>query len=453
MRVVTSFVVVVVCVALCRPTLGDLPSEMQAAAGPLEAAVAEVTPLMVDGRAAEANARLLAVFPEKTRTAAQSLLLGNVLYLQDPEVSYALHKAAAAALPGEPDVQLEWALEQHRAGQWAGALAAYDKVVAAQPGYGPLQGMRAECLIRTGQVKAAAEAWAKSERGGGSIETLESWVCEVHMHEVPDRDRAGLFAKAKGGDAAAAVSLVALDCAFRRDWWNDGPRSDYLARDLTLIGATKFADSDAIRAATCAVACGELLAREDGGGDAAAILKPAGFLLDAKHTLPADGRLLSVMLASAESTHALTNAQAREQLGPAVLARARATKDAATFNVAAHLYLGTDQLAAIDQEGWDATGDVRFAASRIAGLRETGQLVPNDSRLARAVKQFPDDATIAGLAVAGAANPQAALVAAIKAEFTHFSNAGGFVGGRPSAIPVRVYFRQLAKVMGVPAGR
>ena len=434
---------------LARPAAADLQSDLLAAAGPLQAAVADAGPLVADGRAPEVNAKLLAVFPEPTRTPAQALVLGDMLFHQNPAASYALHRQAALGLPAEPDPQLEWALEQHRAGQWSAAAASYAKYTAAHPRFGPAWGMAAECLLRTGHDREAVAAWAKSEAGEGSLETLESWVCDVHTHDAPDLDRAALVTKVRAGDAAAAVSLVALDCDLPRDWWNAGPDVEFLDRDLAVLKATRFADPAPVIAAECAARCGRIVA--NGRGDAAGVLARAGFLLDPKATLPPDGRLLSTMLAAVETTHALTAERARDRFGPAVLARATATRDAATYNAAAHLYVGTPRLADIDQQAWDATGDARFAASRLVGLDAAGKLSgPDDPLLVRAAKQFPDDAVIARLVLVQAHKAgrplRPALVAAILAEYTHFAPGRSLLGaGRPSAAALRGYFALLAQ--------
>src|SRR5947209_1709201 len=124
--------------------------------------------------------------------------------------------------------------------------------------------MAAECLIRTGKTREAAEAWQKSEQGHGSVEQFESWVCEVHTHAFPDRDRANFIAKAKAGDIDATEKLVALDCNLEIDWWNSGPDAAYLQKDLEILKAATFADQDRLRAITCAARCGLIEATDDG---------------------------------------------------------------------------------------------------------------------------------------------------------------------------------------------
>jgi tetratricopeptide (TPR) repeat protein len=391
----------------------------------------------------------LSAFPEKTRTPAQTFLLGNILFEQDAKASYALHKKAAADLPNESQVLFEWAIEQHRAGEYASAAASYAEFIKANPKHAPAMGLAAETLIRTGKTREAVDMWLASEKATeGTLEDLESLVCDVNSHLFPDRDRAALIAKVKTGDIAAAEQLIALDCRFERDWWNHGPRIKYLEHDLKMLQQTIPNTDPHLEELLCAGEC-ELVNQKE-GGDVAAVLRKYGFLLDDKSRLPKSSRALSVILGTAFYSHAISKKQAREKWGQTILEQAKASKDPEMFNVAANLFVGTDQLADIDQAGWDATGDVRFAASLMVGLMGKEKLSLEDPLLMKASKQFPEDAEIAGIVLALTAKAgkpvQSALINAIKAEYTHFSL--GHVGvdfPRPRAETLAAYFKMLDK--------
>lgn len=441
-----SIVLLVLCFSL--RARADLQSEMVESAGKLQPILQNSAAQLAEGKVEEIDQQILATFPEKSRTPAQALILGNVLYKQDPRISYALHKQAAEKLPDEPMAQLEWAMEQHRAGEYAGAIESYEKFLKVQPQFAPALGMVAECYIRTGKIREAADAWMRSESGNGSIEELESWVCEVHTHAQPDQERAGYYTKAQADDIAAAEKLVALDCNFPVDWWNDGPRREYLSKDLEVLKAAKFKDSSRLAAVICAARCGELIVDE--GGNAKELLRSGGFFFDDHATLPDNGKLLSTMLAAALSGNAITKEQARDQFGQRILDKAKATGDPDLFNAAANLYVGTDRLAEIDQLGWDATGQARFAASLLVGLMAHDKLKLDDPRLIKASAQFPENSEIAKIVVAlthQEGKPmEPVLVNAIKAEYSHFS-ASGMLNTRPRADSLRGYFAELSKVM------
>jgi hypothetical protein len=73
-------------------------------------------------------------------------------------------------------------------------------------------------------------------------------------------------------------------------------------------------------------------------------------------------------------------------------------------------------------------------------------LKPGDPLLERALREFPDNSFVVGMALSLKDVPdEKLLVQAIQAEYRHFSIAGLFP--RPSARPLRSYFQKLAKTM------
>ena len=111
----------------------DFEEDFQKSTKTLNGLIPEYGERMEAGDMAGATSKLLAAFPENTRTPADSFLLGNVFFETDWKQSYALHQAAAKALPDNDNVQWEWALEQHRAGEYAGALATYEAYSKVKP--------------------------------------------------------------------------------------------------------------------------------------------------------------------------------------------------------------------------------------------------------------------------------------------------------------------------------
>ena len=102
--------------------------------------------------------------------------------------------------------------------------------------------------------------------------------------------------------------------------------------------------------------------------DASDVLHKHGFLLGDRGALPRRGTILSIMLGAAESTKAVTVEEARTKWGEAILEAAQTRRDAEMFNVAAHLYIGTDKLAEIERQGWEATGDGAARRDSCLGL-------------------------------------------------------------------------------------
>jgi tetratricopeptide (TPR) repeat protein len=432
------------CALLAAGTLGaeDFEEQLKAASAAVEPRLDGLEQRLMDGEFTAANEQLLAVFPKETRTPAQCMLLGNMLYGMDAKLSYALHHEAATKLPDEPDVLLEWAMEQHRAGEFEGALAAYDAFSRSSPDYAPVHGLAADCLVRLGRAKDAAERWRLSERArSGSLENFETLVCEIYKDPTLIQRRADLVAKARKGDVDAATRLIALDGKYERDWWNDGPERGYLKRDLALLD-TLPADPR-LRPARCVIDL--LLPEEAKAEETRATLLRHGYLLDAARTVPEDPALLSLMLGTAISSGALGEDEARQELGGKLLSAAKDSRDAALWNAVAFLYSGKPASGDIEKRGWEATGDARFAAGYLAYLAGKDALAPADPIMAKALAQFPEDSRVVSLAMGATPRPdEADLVRAIKAEYRHFSPSG--LVARASAKPLRRYFQQLGEI-------
>jgi tetratricopeptide (TPR) repeat protein len=397
-----------------------------------------------EGKLAQANQQLLATFPKDQRTPAETLAMANMLYGMDAQSSYALHKEVAQQLPGEPLAVLEWAMEQHRAGDYAGALECYNKYSKAHPQFAPVHGLAADCLIHAGKTREAVTRWQESEKAReGSLETLESLVCEVYRDPTLERRRADLFGKAQQGDVDAAVRLVALDGKYERDWWNNGPNRANLEQDLRLLQA--LATNLRIKAALCA---GECMLKEDARAkDVEAILKRYGYLVDPQRTLPSDAIILSLMLGATVDVGVLNPSEARERFGDVLRDRARTSKDADLHNVVAYLYVNTESMAEIEKQAWEATDDPRFAAGYLTERLKHKSLTSDDPLLAKAIQQFPEDSWILLAAVAVSGSPSEDLVVrAIKAEYRHFSSGPGLIL-RPSARPLRAYFAALGRML------
>lgn len=430
----------------------DFRADMSAANAALAPVMKKAEKLVAAGKLDEGDDLVLATFPEATRTPAQALMLGNVLYGFDPVRSYALHKQAALALPNESAAQFEWAMEQHRAGEFTGALESYAAMSKGEPDYAPAYGLAADCLMHLGKIEDAVAMWKKSEAAqGGTLEQFETLVCEVKTRSSPQRRRADLLAKATAGDAEAAIALVFHDCNFERDWWNGGVFAKYLEHDLGILRHARMEEGAKRKEALCAGECA-LLAEKGpkSTGLVVAALRASGFLVDDAHSLPTDGRMLSVMLNAALTSGAITREDARTRWLDAIVAAAKERKDPELFYVAAHIALESDALAPIDREGWESTGDARFGASWLAGRAAKKELTLDDPVLAQVVARYPDNAVAAGLVaqltVAAGKPPTQALINAIKAEYARFSPASGPspLVARPGAALLQSYFHMLA---------
>ncbi len=431
------------------PRSEPFDAEVAAAGKELAAVLHQAEAKVIDGDVDAANDLLAEHFPEATRTDAQRFVLANLTFGLDPERSYALHKRVATTRPDDPSVQLEWAMEQHRAKQYAGALAAYRRHLQVQPENALAYGLAAECAIRLGDPRQAAVLWLKSERAKqGTLESLESFVCEINGGFHPDLARQGLLRKVRARNETAASELLLLDSNWRKDWWNAEPSRSRLQKDTALVRQLFASPGQRLRETECLADCLLL-------GDAASaamkqqIIAKGGYVFDAQRTLPQDGRVLSPFLSVAAQSE--QRAALRTTFGSRVRAQARERKDAEMYNAAAFLYLNTAELPTIDQEGWDVTHDPRFAVSRLVGMKD---LRVDSPLVRRALAEFPNDSELTHLVVQLAAREKQPLepflIAGIKAEYTKLSSTRpGVDFPRPSAYVLRGYFLELARLEGL----
>jgi tetratricopeptide (TPR) repeat protein len=447
--------------AVARGEAADFADGMKRTAKAIEAAWPACDDLVTGGDPAAATAKLLALFPEARRTAAESFMLGNVLFEIDRKQSYALHQAAARAEPKNTDVVWEWAMEQHRAGEYEAALASYREVSKARPGWAGSYALQADCLLRLDRVDEALAAWRKSEEApDGSIEEMESLVCAVHREATPHARRAALYARAtRERDAEAAAELIALDCDWPKDWWNAGPDAAYLGHDLPAVTAALGLPVDDLRmrAMACAAECAA--ARPGDAETVKRALAKHRLIVDADHTLPANGGLLAGILVSVVRTGAVDTTVLQREIAPRVLEQARKGSDVRVWNSA--IYFGPrdvpdEEAIKIEREGWRATGDARFAAGTLIVRLRGGKMAGDDAELAAALKQFPESGAVWRVAYEVARREgkltRELLAGAAKAEFSHFSSfvAPATVVNRPRADYLREYFAQMRKLPGQP---
>ncbi len=435
-------------------TPDEFRSQMRAASAAVRGSLTVAGDLLLEGKPDEATQKILGTFPEATRTPVESLVLGNVLFKQEREVSYNLHKRAAETLTDMLDVQFEWALQLHRAGEFGHAIEPYRRYLKAHPNRAPVWGVLAECVLRTGDTKEACETWIKSERAtDGSLEDVETLICELHEEPPMEHRRGELLRGVEKGDVESAEKLIALDAAWEFDWWNRRAHKANLKHDAEAVRRSPIEPSRRFDAVLCAAECALAMADEEADNHGIKdILRKYDFLTDREATIPGHGGLASTVLSAALDDGVLSIEEARDRLGGSALEKARATSDPEMFNVAARLYLDTERLPAIDEAGWNATGDPRFAASYLASMLEKHELRLDSPQLVKAIAAFPEDAVIARLACSCAVAEEKPLepylIALIKAEYHHLSH-GGMLGLRPSINNLRAAFIRLAKLQGV----
>ncbi len=188
------------------------------------------------GDLAGAEKLFLDAVPEEKRTAAHCLMLGETFNMLDPEFALAQHAKAFELLPEEPQIAQAWVTELHRAGRCEEAQPLYERVAAGRGDWlAPMQ--RVDCLVRTGHVAEALEAW-RTARNLPSLPKLFRVLPERIATGETREHRRMLLRKAIAGGATEGIEeLVFLDLMR-----TGGPRRFEVERteldtDRRLIGA------------------------------------------------------------------------------------------------------------------------------------------------------------------------------------------------------------------------
>ena len=381
--------------------------------------------LMQEDKLEEANVVFTTVFPEQGLTAAEAFILGNTFFTTDDALARNYHEIALKALPDEPVVQLEWAIDLHREGKPAEALPYYQKYVAAEKGHYLGHTLLADCLIRTGNLKAAIEHWNLADHPSNHV-GIDFAIHTIYGKDSPFRRRHQLLKAIEGGDVGKLDELMDLSASWDRDWWNAKTRKDLLERDLAL--ARKLLKDTPLQLAELELYA-ETYVREDVEAEwLKQQLVKNNWLMGDGAKLPAselivDRLLILVFRHELEKPGTLLQ-RFEEEL------RERGSKSVVALNTLASLLLQSgeknpEKLAAIDKIGWEQHGDARFAASLLAGMVGQGSLKSGSELLSKARKQFPEHEFLEILAFQLAQKEKKALepflIEAIKAEFRHLS--------------------------------
>lgn len=382
--------------------------------------------LMQEDKFEEANAVFTTAFPEQGVTAAEAFIIGNTFFTTDDAVARKYHAVALKGLPEEPMVNLEWAIDLHRAGKPAEALPYYQKYLVTAKGHYLGHALLADCLIHTGDPKAAVEQWNLANHGSNHT-GIDFAIHTIYGKASPFKRRHELLKEVQGGDLSKLDDLMDLSASWDRDWWNIDTQKEMLEKDLVL--ARKLLKDSPAQLPELELLAETYLRGED--------IEPAwlkgqllknNWLIGDSAKLPTSDLVLDRLLIMV-LRHELEKPATLFQRFEGEL-RERGNKSVAALNTLASLLLQSgkehrEQLATIDKVGWEQHGDARFAASLLAGMVGQDALKSDSELLTKAIKQFPEHEFLDFLALQLANKEKKPLkpflIEAIKAEFRHLS--------------------------------
>ena len=354
-------------------------------------------------------------------TPVAAFVVGNLLYGLDPAASYRLHRVAQRALPHEPLVALEVALEQHRRGEYAAAIANYRLPIATGTG-AQFSALLADCLIRTGQLKAAVAAWNEAGHAKNHA-AIDFAICSVYGPLSPVQRRGDLIAKIEAGDLTKFADLILLDLAFDTDWWTAPVNDDALDRDLKNASQSLGRHDARYQALAVYAKLARVAVKKQ--SEIQKMLTDAKFVLGPGADLPADSRVARALCELAVTANLTTTADLWTTYEKELRARLE-KEDRDALHLLCWLAAANHNpiLTQFDQQGWEEWNDPAFATSYMVDLyREKKLTSPTDSQLLAAMAISPDSATLNNLriALAGDDVTNDMIVGAIKAEYRKLS--------------------------------
>jgi hypothetical protein len=380
----------------------------------------EAAKLGAEGYPAAGNQILLTLAEEDGGPIA-AFVIGNTLYASDPASSYRLHLSALNSLPNEPGAALGAALEQHRRGEFAAAIPNYRR--ALQGGSGPhFSALLADCLLHTGQFKAAVEAWNQANHAR-NVTAIDYAICFIYGPLAPVQRRGDLIAQIEAGDLTKFTDLILLDLAFDTDWWTAKVNDEALDADLKRASLALGRKDARYQALAVYAKLARLTEKKQ--SEIQKALTDAQLVIGTGAELPADSQLARAICELAVTAKLITPADLWTNYQIELRSRV-AREDHHALRLLCWLAAATRnaELTAFDRLGWEEWNDPAFASGYMVDLyREKKLTGPTDSQLLAALAVSPNNTNLQNLrlALAGDDVTDAMIVAAIKAEYHKLS--------------------------------
>jgi hypothetical protein len=377
------------------------------------------------GDMARASQLLLGLI-ERDKSPPMAFLVANYLFRADPNISYRLHKIVYDAMPAEPDVIVEMAIEMHRKQEYKRAGELYGEYLAKAQDK-KMHALRADCLVREGQLAQAAAEWIAAKHSTNHTE-IDYSIFQVYGELSPLQRRSQLLTKVKAGEDGAIDDLILLDCHFDNDWWTAEVNKRALPADLKLA-ADKLGDKSP-RYLALKTYAGLQQRDELSAADARAALKKVDLICGPSGKLPENSKLAWAMAEVALRSGAESRSGLLKVLEPSLLERAKSEKgDSEALRMLCQLASGSDKekLIGFGRYGWERYSDPRFAIVFLNELLARKELKPDDADLKAALAKAPENnelnmLRVRALVAAGKDLDADTVVSAIKAEYRHFSN-------------------------------
>jgi hypothetical protein len=328
----------------------------------------------------------------KAKDGYQSYLVGGALYQIAPEASYRLHKKAIESKPNELSFNLEYALESHRAGEYATAIKYYERYKKAVPKDYRANVWLSECYLNLDNYSKAIEHWKAANHPKNHV-GIDKAIHIIHGDTDQIQKRSAFLKKIQNKDAKSAYKLIFLDMNWKLDWWNSNIQEYFLNKDMLTIKEAFGLESKVYKELDAYKTIKQLSKQASMKDSIQKTFLNAKLLLN-NNKIPNHGKVASDLLQIAFFNDLIVAKQFFEDRGDELLKLADTHQDIELLNIYAYLEATVNGKVApaTDKKGWDEYKSEKFAISYFIGLADKNTYDNPD--LAKALQDFPNSSKI-----------------------------------------------------------
>ena len=190
--------------------------------------------LFTEGKLTKANEKLVNLVNEKGFY--DYFILGNKLFITDPDASYRFMKNAEEIEADNPYVLFERGIHEHRRNNFEKAGEYYQKFLNTDIGKDHPMALAyiTHTNLMTNKIEASYKSW-KTANFSSNHTGIEKAMYAIFSKKNQEKKREQLITDIKNGQAFKLCDLWDLDSKWESDWWNSDPRKMYLDYDKVLI--------------------------------------------------------------------------------------------------------------------------------------------------------------------------------------------------------------------------
>jgi len=328
----------------------------------------------------------------KAKNEYQQYLIAGVLYNIDAEASYNLHKAAYIKRPTELNFNLEYAIENHRIGDYETAIKHYEIYKQANDADYRIDVWLSECYLNMNNYTKAIEHWKLANHPKNHT-GIDKAIHIIRGETDGIKKRSDLIAKIKSKDSKSAYELIFLDMNWKLDWWNTNIQEYFLEKDIATIKNVFGANSTEYVQLAAYTEIKHLSQKKSSSGAIKTVFINAKLVVD-NNKIPTNGNVASDLLRIALINKLVDEKEFFEKRGQEIVALADQYKDIELLNIYAYLEaVVTGHVSEeTDKKGWNEYKSEKFAISYFIGLAAKNTYDNPD--LAKAITDFPNSSKI-----------------------------------------------------------